>query len=80
MKYLNVTTDVAILRVPRDHYRTVWSAITLMTHLQNSPCSINTIHIGGMYVHMYVCTRTYLCACTYVCNTSKLITFVFCIY
>jgi ribonuclease P/MRP protein subunit POP5 len=47
VKYFNVTTDIALLRVPRDYYRLAWSAITVITHLLSSPCSINIIHVGG---------------------------------
>ena len=47
VKYINTMTSVAIVRTPRDHYRLVWAAITTITSLQDSPCSINVIHIGG---------------------------------
>ena len=47
MKYLNVITDVAIVRAPRDYYRLVWSAVTIITSLQKVPVAINVIHIGG---------------------------------
>ena len=48
VKYMNVMTSVAIVRAPRDHYREVWAAITTITSLQDSACSVNVIHIGGM--------------------------------
>ena len=54
VKYLNATTNIAVLRVPRDHYRWVWSAISTMTTLQSTPCAINVVHIGGMIGHVTV--------------------------
>ena len=47
VKYMNITTDKALVRSPRDHYRLVWSAISVITSIQDSPCSVNVIHIGG---------------------------------
>ena len=48
VKYLNAITNIAVLRVPRDHYRWVWSAISTMTTLQSTSRAINVVHIGGM--------------------------------
>ena len=48
VKYLNVITDIAVLRAPREWYRNVWSAVTTLTSIQDTPCSINVIHIGGV--------------------------------
>ena len=60
VKYLNVITDVAILRVPRDYYRNVWSSLSTITAVQKTPCSINVIHIGGT------------CTCTCCCYSNHL--------
>lgn len=51
---MNVITSVVILRVPRDHYRNVWSALTSITSIQKTPSSINVIHIGGIYIHVLI--------------------------
>lgn len=47
VKYLNVLTGVAIIRCPSAHHRSVWAAISSITSLQGTPCSISLIHLGG---------------------------------
>ena len=47
VKYLNAITQVAIVRSPREHYRGVWAAISLMRSVGSRPFSPRVLHVGG---------------------------------
>lgn len=47
VKYLNVQTRIAIIRVSRDHYKTLLSVLSLVTKLNDVSCSIKVLHLGG---------------------------------
>ena len=47
VKYLNAVTQVAIVRSPREHYRGVWAAISLMRSVGSRPFSPRVLHVGG---------------------------------
>ena len=47
VKYYSPYTNVAILRVSRDHFRHVWTALTFMTNIKSRPCIIRVLHVGG---------------------------------
>lgn len=47
VKYINVTTRVALIRCPRDYHRAVWAAISMISNVHKVPCAINVLHLGG---------------------------------
>jgi ribonuclease P/MRP protein subunit POP5 len=47
VKYYSCATNLGILRVNREHFRSVWAALTLMTKIKESPCSIAVVHVSG---------------------------------
>lgn len=47
VKYINIYTNIVLLRCSRDHHAMVWSALTLMNSLKKRPCVIRLLHLGG---------------------------------
>eukprot|EP00039_Didymoeca_costata_P005838 m.85104 g.85104 ORF g.85104 m.85104 type:complete len:133 (-) comp12995_c0_seq4:793-1191(-) len=47
VKYFNPMTSICLLRVSKDHYEELWSALTLMTSLNSRSCLFTVIHVGG---------------------------------
>lgn len=47
VKYFNMMTRVAIVRCSRDHYRDLWSAITLLKVINNVTVVITVLHVAG---------------------------------
>ncbi|KAK4574802.1 RNA-binding protein pop5 [Recurvomyces mirabilis] len=50
VKYFSQATSTAIIRVSRDHYRLVWSALTFTTRLPKplmQPCVIQVVRVSG---------------------------------
>eukprot|EP00117_Sycon_ciliatum_P021544 scpid78794/ scgid18850/ Ribonuclease P/MRP protein subunit POP5 len=47
VKYLNVQTNIAIIRISRDYYKLLLSALPLMKKLRDIECSIKVLHLGG---------------------------------
>ncbi|KAL6078490.1 Ribonuclease P/MRP protein subunit POP5 [Balamuthia mandrillaris] len=47
VKYFNHQTNMCIIRCPRDHYQMVWSALTLMTALNERPLILASLHVAG---------------------------------
>ncbi|KAK0930654.1 RNA-binding protein pop5 [Friedmanniomyces endolithicus] len=50
VKYFSSATSTAIIRVSREHYRLVWSALTLTTRLPrpvDQPCVIQVVRVSG---------------------------------
>ncbi|KAJ1951338.1 RNA-binding protein pop5 [Linderina macrospora] len=47
VKYFSSRTNMCILKVPRDHYQMIWSALTLTTHISRAPCMIRMWHVSG---------------------------------
>ena len=60
VKYLNVITDIAIIRAPRDYDRLVWAAITMITALHKVSCAMNIIHIGGNAIRLILLECVYM--------------------
>ena len=54
VKYINVDTSVAIIRCPRDYHRQVWAALTTITSIQQCPCTVQVLHLGGVCVRAYI--------------------------
>ncbi|GAA6026810.1 hypothetical protein JCM8202_003607, partial [Rhodotorula sphaerocarpa] len=46
-KYLSPTTSTVILRVAREHYRTLWAALTLLRKVDNHECIARVLHVSG---------------------------------
>ena len=47
VKYWNPVTGLAIVRVTRDHFRMLWMALTLITHISSRKVKISVIHVAG---------------------------------
>ena len=47
VKYFNPQTCVTLVRVSRDHYDKLWSAMALMTSLKKRECIFRVIHLAG---------------------------------
>ena len=50
MNYFSPTTSTAIIRVSRDHFRTLWAALSFITNLPNpwgTPCVMNVVRVSG---------------------------------
>lgn len=47
VKYLSPTTSTVILRVAREHYRTLWAALTLLRKVDNHECIARVLHVSG---------------------------------
>jgi len=47
VKYFNMMTRVAIVRCARDHYRNLWSAMTLIKLINNVTGMIVVLHVAG---------------------------------
>lgn len=46
-RYFNAHTQIMLLRVSRDHYEALWSAMTLMSSFNQRPCLFRVIHLSG---------------------------------
>jgi len=47
VKYINLSTNMVMLRTPRSFCRQTQAALTLMTILDGTPMSFRIIHVGG---------------------------------
>eukprot|EP00038_Savillea_parva_P031920 m.91886 g.91886 ORF g.91886 m.91886 type:complete len:150 (-) comp9932_c0_seq1:1900-2349(-) len=47
LKYFNRHTRVMLLRVSRDHYEMLWSALTLVTVFDKRECLMRVLHVAG---------------------------------
>eukprot|EP00035_Acanthoeca_spectabilis_P016380 m.333729 g.333729 ORF g.333729 m.333729 type:complete len:150 (+) comp16522_c0_seq23:203-652(+) len=47
IKYFNAHTRILLLRISRDHYEMLWSALTLMTSFEQRECLFRVVHLGG---------------------------------
>ncbi|GAA5871409.1 hypothetical protein JCM3774_005590 [Rhodotorula dairenensis] len=47
IKYLSPTTSTVIIRVSREHYRTLWAALTLLRKVGGHECVARVIHVSG---------------------------------
>ena len=47
MKYFNAPTNIAIIRVAREHFRLLWSAVTLVVEIGGHYGAMRVIHVGG---------------------------------
>ena len=47
VKYLSPTTSTVIIRVAREHYRTLWAALTLLRKVGGHECIARVVHVSG---------------------------------
>ncbi|GAA6060865.1 hypothetical protein JCM10212_006245 [Sporobolomyces blumeae] len=47
IKYLSPTTQTLILRVSREHYRTLWAALTLLRRVGGREVVVRVVHVSG---------------------------------
>ena len=47
VKYFNPLTNVVLLRISRDHYETMWSAMSFITQMNQRECCFRVIHLAG---------------------------------
>lgn len=47
VKYLSPHTNLLILRVSREHYRTLWAALTLLRRVGGHEVIARVLHVGG---------------------------------
>ncbi|XP_047181534.1 probable ribonuclease P/MRP protein subunit POP5 [Vigna umbellata] len=47
VKYVNSITNVCIIRVSREEYQKLWSAITMVTNIANCPVVFNLLNLSG---------------------------------
>lgn len=47
LKYFSPQTSKGIVRVPRDHYRLVWTVLSLIKELKGKPVVIRVVRVGG---------------------------------
>ncbi|KAH7928308.1 hypothetical protein BV22DRAFT_1103075 [Leucogyrophana mollusca] len=51
VKYFSPTTNVAIIRVARDHHSIAWGAVTLLTSIAGQRLIPNVVHLSGTIKH-----------------------------
>ncbi|TFK96719.1 hypothetical protein BDV98DRAFT_651646 [Pterulicium gracile] len=51
VKYYSPTTNMAIIRVGREHHRTAWAALTLLSSIEGFTFVPNVIHVSGTIKH-----------------------------
>ncbi|KAJ1676013.1 RNA-binding protein pop5 [Spiromyces aspiralis] len=47
VKYFSSFTNVGIIRVARDHYHMIWSALTFINYIKGTRCMVRVIHLSG---------------------------------
>ncbi|GAA6056239.1 hypothetical protein JCM3770_002103 [Rhodotorula araucariae] len=47
IKYLSPSTSTLILRVAREHHRTLWAALTLLRKVGGQECVARVVHVSG---------------------------------
>ncbi|KAK4047658.1 RNA-binding protein pop5 [Microbotryomycetes sp. JL221] len=47
IKYFSLQTHTVIIRVSRQHFRTLWSSLTLLRKLAGQPVIATVVHVGG---------------------------------
>ncbi|BGP52100.1 RNA-binding protein pop5 [Rhodotorula kratochvilovae] len=47
IKYLSPSTSTLILRVSREHHRTLWAALTLLRKVGGVECVVRVVHVSG---------------------------------
>lgn len=47
VKYLSPSTSTLIIRVSREHYRTLWAALTLLRRMGGQEVICRVIHVSG---------------------------------
>lgn len=47
VKYFSPATSTVIIRVSREHYRTLWAALTLLRKVGGHECIARVVHVSG---------------------------------
>jgi len=47
VKYFNPETNIAIIRIARDHFRLLWAAITYVVSFGSRDGMMRVVHVGG---------------------------------
>ncbi|KAL0236209.1 hypothetical protein GEMRC1_002791 [Eukaryota sp. GEM-RC1] len=47
VKYFNNVTNLSIVKISRDHFQSLWVALTLIRNFAGQRCAIRVIHTGG---------------------------------
>ncbi|POY74977.1 hypothetical protein BMF94_1953 [Rhodotorula taiwanensis] len=47
IKYFSSATSTVIIRVSREHYRTLWAALTLLRKVGGHECIARVVHVSG---------------------------------
>jgi ribonuclease P/MRP protein subunit POP5 len=47
VKYYSPTTNLCIIRIGREHVRTAWGAVTLLSSIEGRHVIPNVIHVSG---------------------------------
>ncbi|BGP27987.1 ribonuclease P/MRP protein subunit POP5 [Rhodotorula toruloides] len=47
IKYLSPSTSTVIIRVSREHFRTLWAALTLLRRVGGQECVARVVHVSG---------------------------------
>ncbi|GJE85635.1 ribonuclease Rpp14/Pop5 family protein [Phanerochaete sordida] len=47
IKYYSPTTNVCIIRVARDHHKTAWAGVTMLTNIEGRKYIPNVVHVSG---------------------------------
>lgn len=50
VKYCNARTRLAIIRVPRDHYRVACASLTFVRTVDRRPCAVDVLDVCGRFV------------------------------
>jgi ribonuclease P/MRP protein subunit POP5 len=54
VKYFSPTTNIGIIRVARDHHRTAWAALTLLSSIDEQKFIPNVVHVSGTFsLHLH---------------------------
>lgn len=49
VKYLSPHTNLVIIRVSREHFRTLWAALTLLRKLAGEEVIARVLHVSGEF-------------------------------
>ncbi|BGO96039.1 hypothetical protein NBRC10512_002457 [Rhodotorula toruloides] len=47
IKYLSPSTSTVIIRISREHFRTLWAALTLLRKVGGQECIARVVHVSG---------------------------------
>jgi ribonuclease P/MRP protein subunit POP5 len=56
VKYYSPTTNICIIRVARDHHKTAWAGVTLLSVIEGVKYIPNVLHVSGENSRHCLCT------------------------